>query len=320
MDIELRLIFKAIGFFTLITVGVPSNLIIIGIFVHLRIKERKLLPSNVILTKLAMVNLFVIFSKGFPQAIHAIGVRNILNDTECKVISFTYRICRGMTICVTCLLSCNQCIILAPPLKTWLLLKKKIAQNIPSIMVLLWCINCAIYPSCFFHVHAIGNYTTSKYTLYLEFCNHDFMNFAIYVANGIAIALRDFFFVGTMTLASCYIVFMLHRHGKQVKGIRSSDKNSGKTAEYKASQAVVLLVTIYVALFGIDSCIWIYTLTVSRVSPVISDARVFFGTLYAALSPIVVISTNKKIKTMLMCHSNNSLLPLSESTNSDNSE
>ncbi|XP_073474092.1 olfactory receptor class A-like protein 1 [Aquarana catesbeiana] len=319
MDFELRLIFKAIGFFILIAVGVPSNVMILAIFVHIRAREKKLLPSNAILTKLALVNLLVIFSKGLPQAIHAIGVRNILNDTECKFISFTYRICRGMTICVTCLLSCNQCIILAPPLKTWLFLKQKIIPNISWIMVLLWCINCAIYPSCFLHVQAIGNYTTSKYTLHLEFCKHDFRNFAIYVANGIAIALRDFFFVGTMTIASCYIVFILHRHGKQVKGIRSSDKNPGKTAEYKASQAVVLLVTIYVMLFGIDSCIWIYTLTVSSISPAISDARVFFGTLYAALSPIVIIKTNKKIKRMLMCHSNKNLLSLSDSNN-DNLE
>ncbi|XP_077337287.1 olfactory receptor class A-like protein 1 [Lithobates pipiens] len=319
MDFELRLIFKAIGFFTLIAVGVPSNVIILTIFIHIRAREKKLLPSNAILTKLALVNLLVIFSKGLPQAIHAIGVRNILNDTECKFISFTYRICRGMTICVTCLLSCNQCIILAPPLKTWLFLKQKITPNISMIMVLLWCINCAIYPSCFLHVQAIGNYTTSKYTLHLEFCKHDFRNFAIYVANGIAIALRDFFFVGTMTIASCYIVFILHRHGQQVKGIRSSDKNPGKTAEYKASQAVVLLVTIYVMLFGIDSCIWIYTLTVSSISPAISDTRVFFGTLYAALSPIVIIKTNKKIKGMLMCHSNKNLLSVSDSNN-ENSE
>ncbi|XP_063301980.1 olfactory receptor class A-like protein 1 [Pelobates fuscus] len=305
MELETRLIFKAVGFFSLITIGVPSNVIILTIFVHIRSTEKKLLPSNAILSMLALVNLLVIISKGLPQAIHSIGIRNIFNDTECKIFSFMYRICRGMTICVTSLLSCNQCIILAPPSKTWLSFKQKIPRNLPWIMLFLWCINIAIYPSCLLHVRAIGNYTTSKYTLHLEFCNHDFMTFESYVANGIAIALRDFFFVGSMTLASCYIVFTLHRHGKQVQGMRSSDKNPGKSVEYKASQAVVLLVTIYVALFGLDSCIWIYTLTVSRVSPAISDARVFFGTLYAALSPIVIIKTNKKIKTVLVCGTTN---------------
>ncbi|KAG8589318.1 hypothetical protein GDO81_006348 [Engystomops pustulosus] len=313
MELELRLIFKAVGFFSLIAIGIPCNVIILVVFIHVRRTEKKLLPSNTVLTVLALMNLLVIFSKGFPQAIHSIGIRNILNDIECKFISFTYRICRGMTICVTCLLSCNQCIILAPSTKFWLYLKQKVPKNISWIMVLLWCINGVIYPSCFLHVRAIANYTTSKYTLHLEFCNHDFMTFVVYVANGVAIALRDFFFVGTMTLASCYIVFMLHRHGKQVQGIRSSDKNNEKTMEYKASLAVVLLVTIYVALFGIDSCIWIYTLTVSRVSPGISDARVFFGSLYTALSPIVIIKTNKKLKTILMCKTKKGLL---QSTNS----
>ncbi|XP_075053897.1 olfactory receptor class A-like protein 1 [Mixophyes fleayi] len=312
MELELRLIFKAIGFFTLIAIGLPSNGIILAIFIRIRITEKKLLHSNTILTMLVMVNLLVIFSKGFPQAIHSIGVRNILNDIECKIISFTYRICRGMTICVTCLLSCNQWIILAPSSSPWLYLKQKIPPNIPWIMALLWCINGAIYPSCFLHVRAIANYTTSKYTLHLEFCNHDFMTFESYVANGIAIALRDFIFVGTMTLASCCIVFMLYQHGKQVQGMRSSDKKQGKSVEFKASRAVVLLVVIYVALFGIDSCIWMYTLMISRVSPAISDARVFFGTLYAALSPIVIIKTNKKIKTILMCSAKKGLLQSTE--------
>ncbi|XP_075469239.1 olfactory receptor class A-like protein 1 [Ascaphus truei] len=320
MELALRLIFKAVGFFSLISIGLPSNMMILASFIHVRITERKLLPSNAILSMLALVNLLVIISKGVPQAISSVGVRNIFNDIECKTISFTYRICRGMTICVTCLLSCNQCIILAPPSKSWLSLKKRVPANMPRIMLLLWCINCAIYPSCFIHVRAISNETTSKYTLHLEFCNHDFMTFASYVANGVAIAMRDFLFVGMMTLASCYIVFMLHRHVKQVQGIRSSDRNHGKSAEYKAARAVVLLVTIYLALFGIDSCLWIYTLTVSRVSPAISDARVFFGTLYAALSPIVIIRTNKKLQTTIKCSSKKSLIPSAETTMTDTSE
>ncbi|KAM8977198.1 olfactory receptor class A-like protein 1 [Pelodytes ibericus] len=319
MELEIRLIFKAVGFFSLITIGVPSNVIILVIFLHVRISEKKLLPSNAILSMLALVNLLVIMSKGFPQAMHSIGIRNIFSDVECRLISFMYRICRGMTICVTCLLSCNQCVILAPSSKIWLSLKQKIPRNLPWIMLWLWCINIAIYPSCLMHVRATGNYTTSKYTLHLEFCNHDFMTFESYVANGVAIALRDFFFVGSMTLASCYIVLMLHRHGKQVQGMRSSDKNPGKSVEYKASRAVVLLVTIYVALFGLDSCIWIYTLTVSRVSPIINDARVFFGTLYAALSPIVIIKTNKKIKKTLICRTKKSIIDSTDSTITDSS-
>ncbi|XP_053311871.1 olfactory receptor class A-like protein 1 [Spea bombifrons] len=320
MEFEVRLIFKAIGFIILIIIGVPSNVFILAIFIHTKITEKKLLPSNAILTMLALVNLLVIITKGIPQAIHSIGIRNILNDTECKLFSFMYRICRGMTICVTSLLSCNQCVILAPPSKSWLILKQKISPNLPWIMLCLWSINIAIYPSCLIHVRAIGNYTTSKYTLHLEFCNHDFMTFQSYVANGIAIALRDFSFVGSMTLASCYIVFTLHRHGKQVQGMRSSDKNPGKSVEYKASRAVVLLVTIYVALFGLDSCIWIYTLIVSRVSPAISDARVFFGTLYAALSPVVIIKTNKKIKTTLICNNKKEQIHSTDTTTTDSSE
>ncbi|XP_069098243.1 olfactory receptor class A-like protein 1 [Pleurodeles waltl] len=315
---ELRLILKAIGFSSLVSIGIPGNVLILATFIHIRILEKRLMPPNVILSGLAAANLLVIITKGIPQMVKSFGIQNIFNDYECKTISFMYRVSRGMTICITCLLSCNQCIIIAPPSKSWVSLKKKVPRNITVIIIALCCVNCFIYPSCILQVRAIANYTTSEYILYLEFCIHDFMTFTSYVANGTVIALRDFLFVGLMTLASCYIVLMLYRHRRQVHGIRSSDRNTGRTAEYTAARAVVLLVSIYVLLFGLDSGLWIYTLFVSRVAPAISDARVFFGTLYAALSPIVILKTNKKLLNTLQCTQRKGAIePSTESTTTD---
>uniref|UniRef100_A0A674AYC2 Uncharacterized protein n=1 Tax=Salmo trutta TaxID=8032 RepID=A0A674AYC2_SALTR len=52
--------------------------------------------------------------------------------------------------------------------------------------------------------------------------------------------------------------------------------------------------------FRIDNVIWIYMLTVAKLSPMVADKRVF-SSCYASLSPIFIISSNKKAKSKLVC-------------------
>ncbi|XP_029429405.1 olfactory receptor class A-like protein 1 [Rhinatrema bivittatum] len=293
---ELRLVFKALGFFLLVGIGIPGNIIILLKFTHLKITEKKLLPANLILTMLALVNILVVLSRGIPQSLTAIGITDIFHDYECKCFIYVYRVCRAMSICVTSLLSCYQCIVIAPATSVWLFLKRKVTPNVTVVIFFLWGINLSIYPSCILYSYAMNNSSMSEYTLNLEFCYVAFSTYTIFVANGSVFACRDFLFVGLMMLASCYIVVILHRHRKQVQGIRSSDRNPGRTAEYQAARSVVLLVTFYVLLFGLDSAIWLYTLLLSRVGPMVTDARVFFGSLYTAVSPIIIILTNKSLQ------------------------
>lgn len=59
--------------------------------------------------------------------------------------------------------------------------------------------------------------------------------------------------------------------------------------------------TLNVIFFRIDNVIWIYMLTVAKLSPMVADKRVFFSSCYASLSPIFIISSNKKVKSKLVC-------------------
>lgn len=66
---------------------------------------------------------------------------------------------------------------------------------------------------------------------------------------------------------------------------------------------MVALVTLYVVLYGVDNGLWVYTLTVRRTmrSPLISDLRIFFSLLYAVLSPVIIIASNRKVNGQLKC-------------------
>ncbi|XP_072268287.1 olfactory receptor class A-like protein 1 [Pyxicephalus adspersus] len=288
------ILLKAIGFFLLVIVGIPGNIFIILQFTYIRSIEKKLVPSNIILSILSLANLFVGISRIIPQSLNAIGVEDLFDDLQCKFAIYTFRVTRAMSICLTSLLSCHQCILIAPTTKVWVYLKREVTKNIIGIITILWVMNFSIYPYSCLNTHAQKNKTTSPYTLHLIYCDVDFLTYTAYIVNGTIYVVRDFIFVGLMTLASSYMVFILLRHEKNMRSIRSSNKEQNWSAEFKAARSVIMLVVLYVLLFGLDNAMWVYTLTLSNVSNM-NDIRVFLASSYAALSPILIILTNPKL-------------------------
>ncbi|XP_063301427.1 olfactory receptor class A-like protein 1 [Pelobates fuscus] len=307
---ELQAGFKAAGFLLLMTIGIPGNIFILFQFTYTRVLEKKLLHTNIILMALAVANLLLILSRIIPESLNSLGIKDLLNDPECKLVIFTFRVSRAMSICVTSLLSCYQCILIAPRRSFWLYIKKIVTQNVVIILIILWFINLSVYPYFVWNARARRNLTSSPYTLHLVYCDADFLTYIAYVAIGSFYALRDLFSVGLMTLASSYIVYRLLSHERSMKGMRSSDKSQSRTVEYKASRAVILLVALYVLLFGLDNSMWIYTLTLSNVSPNMNEIRIFLASSYSAFSPIVIILTNPKFDQCFVHCNRNRSLPL----------
>uniref|UniRef100_A0A8C5MEQ1 Vomeronasal type-1 receptor n=1 Tax=Leptobrachium leishanense TaxID=445787 RepID=A0A8C5MEQ1_9ANUR len=282
---EAKLLIKGIGFIILMVVGIPGNTFILFRFVHLRLKEKKLKPTHIILMSLAFVNLILILSQVLLQVLEALGMEDLLSDAGCKVVHYTYRVSRAMAICITGLLSCHQSILIAPPQKHLIFLKQKVSNNVTWIIFVLFCLNVALYPSRIIYGRARRNVTVSLFTLHLVYCDCDFGNYASYILNGAFPVVRDVVVVGLMVLASLYIVYILLQHQKKLMGMRSSDKDNVKSVEYKASRAVTLLVALYVALFGMDTSIWIYTLSLHNVSADVNDARIFLGPAFPQRNP-----------------------------------
>ncbi|OCT91588.1 olfactory receptor class A-like protein 1 [Xenopus laevis] len=293
MTINVQL--KAAGFLCLLIIGIPANISLMLGFAHIGLLEKKLLPANIIRMSLSFANLLVLISRIVPQALFSIGLKHLLNDQQCKLFIFVFRVSRAMSICITSFLSCHQCIIIAPATGKWIYLKQMVSSYAINIISLLLAMNMAIYPFAILFGRTTTNETLSPYTLHLVYCDVDFMSYAYYMLSGLLSAIRDILCVGLMVLSSMYMVYVLFRHGKSMKGKRSSDKGQRKTVEYKASRAVILLVTMYMALFGMDNSFWIYTLTMTNVDPDVSDTRVFLAASFAALSPIHIFATTPKL-------------------------
>ncbi|KAM4613889.1 olfactory receptor class A-like protein 1 [Polymixia lowei] len=295
---DLCVTIKGVSFLLQTGMGILGNAVVLMAYANIVYTEHKLLPVDMILCHLAFANLMLLLTRCVPQTMTVFGLRDLLNDAGCKVVIYSYRIARALSVCITCMLSMFQVVTIAPAGPRLTRLKAMLPSLILPTFAGLWFLNMAICIAAPFFSIAPRNGTVPAFTLNLGFCHVDFRDSLSYVINGVAVSGRDFVFVGLMLGSSGYILLLLHRHSRQVRAIR---RPRGGGAETRAAKTVVTLVVLYVVFFGIDNVIWIYMLTVANVSPVVADMRVFFSSCYASLSPYFIMSTNKKVKAKIMC-------------------
>ncbi|XP_029429407.1 olfactory receptor class A-like protein 1 [Rhinatrema bivittatum] len=295
---DVRVVLKAIGFLLLEAIGIPGNLTVLACFVHIRIRNRRLLPADFITCKLSLVNLLVVLFRVVPQSLVALGLRKLFDDHGCNFVIFSYRVSRAMSICMTSLLSCYQCMLISPPSSFWATFKQAMVQKLFTIIAFLWCLNILIYFwSVFYHSADLRPNATAP-ILNLEFCFLNFPSYTSFLIIGITHSLRDFTFVGLMVLSSLHIIVILRRHRERVKAMRHTP-DLENTAETRAANAVLMLVSLYVSLFSAENMVWLYSLTMPSIPATLSDTRVFLSSCYCTLSPIVIITTNKKVQSTL---------------------
>ncbi|KAL4601475.1 vomeronasal type-1 receptor 1-like [Arapaima gigas] len=280
------MVLKAVGFICLVAVGIPANLSVLLLFCQLHFSRGYLQPNDFILSNLATINLAVLLCRGIPQTLVALGLRHFFNDQGCKAVITCYRMGRAMSICVTALLGCYQSVSVAPTTHRWAVLKRWLPAHLPHTIILLCILNIFdCYRAILDSQAPLYNGSIPEYTLNLEFCIVVFPGSQVYMVNGVIYTLRDVFFVAVMVLAAAYMLLVLYRHRQQMKGLRGASRASAG-----ASQAVLLL-----------NALWGYTLSVSRVMPAVSDARVFFASCYSALCPVLILATNRRLARNLRC-------------------
>ncbi|KAM9444277.1 olfactory receptor class A-like protein 1 [Clarias gariepinus] len=297
---DLCITIKGVSFLLQSGLGVLGNLSVLMAYAHITYIESYLQPVDRILAHLAFSNMLQLLTRSVPQTVVIFGLHNLLDDSGCKVVMYTHRIHRALSICLTCMLSVFQALTITPSAGPHLTkLKSRLSQLVVPIFVGLWLLNMIVCIALPLYTIAPRNGTVPPFTLNLGFCHVKFPNNQVYVAIGTAFSTRDFAFVAVMLASSGYILVLLHKHSRQVRSIRRTQQ--GTSMEMRAAKSVIMLVVLYTVFFGIDNMIWIYMLTVAQVPATVVDMRAFFSACYATFSPLLMISTNKKIKERMVC-------------------
>ncbi|NP_001240323.2 vomeronasal 1 receptor ornAnaV1R3002 [Ornithorhynchus anatinus] len=279
-----------------VSIGVSVNVFLLLFYARLVSTSRRTSSSELILTQLALANTIILLTSGIAETLSAWGLRNFLGDVGCKILSYLYRVARGLAICTTCLLSVFQAVTVSPGTSRWAGVKAKLHRCIVPFCLLSWVLNMLVECSVAIQMTGPQNRSHSQNVMDHKYCSHVFGSPETTWALTVLVSLRDVSFVGLMSLASGYMVFVLHRHHRQVRHLHGPGRSPRVMPEVRAAKRVIALVTLYVLLYGRQTITLSILLNLKDKSPLLVKSHMVLSFTFSAVSPFLVIHRDQRIR------------------------
>ncbi|XP_039081587.1 putative vomeronasal receptor-like protein 4 [Hyaena hyaena] len=290
-----------IGQFLLIGMGIFANTFLLLLHILMLLLDHRPKPSDMIVCHVAFVHIMKLFTALFLLSTDLFEALNFMNDFKCKSLFCMIRVTRGLSMSTTCLLSILQAIIISP-INSWLArFKHKCTKYIFHSFIILWFLSFFLNSNCLLYTAASFNVTQSNLLNVSKYCS---LSRISSITRGLFFTFslsRDVFFIGAMLLSSAYMVILLSRHQRQCQHLHRTHFSSRVSPERRATQTVLLLVTFFVVIYWVDVIISFSSSLLWTYDPVILDVQKLVSNVYATVSGLVLISSDKRIK---MCFRN----------------
>ncbi|XP_038599101.1 vomeronasal type-1 receptor 3-like [Tachyglossus aculeatus] len=236
------------------SLGLSLNIFLLLFYIHVVSTSQKSSSSDLILVHLALANTIILLTSGILETLSAWGLRNFLDDVGCKILIYLYRVAQGLYLCTTCLLSVFQAITISPSTSCWARIKAKLSKRILPSCALSWVINLLIELDVLIYMRSPQNSSGNVRTILdLKYCFEVIKSAETTLAITIMFSFHDLLFVGLMSVASCYMVFVLHRHHRQVQHLHEPRHSPRVMPEVRAAKRVIALVTLYDLLYAMQA-------------------------------------------------------------------
>ncbi|KAM5298417.1 vomeronasal type-1 receptor 4-like [Ctenodactylus gundi] len=241
-----------------------------------------------ILIHLAFTNIVTILSKGMPSTIAALGVRNFLDDTGCKIVAYLERVARGLSISISSLLTVVQAITMSPRHSRWRNTKPRSAWHILCVFPFFWIPNLLIGVNLVLYITSTQPNKTqiNVNEYYCDFRPENQEKKWIFL---ILMVFRDAIFLSVMGWSSGFMVFLLRKHHQHVLHLQNSRKTYQTPPEIKAAQSILLLMVCFLFFYCIDCVLSVFMSNPLGNFSMIMNIRDFLTLGYTILSPFVLI-------------------------------
>nr|NP_001240425.1 vomeronasal 1 receptor ornAnaV1R3104 [Ornithorhynchus anatinus] len=281
-----------------IAFGVSGNVFLLLFYTRVISPRHQLNPPDLILAHLALTNTMALLSRGIPDILSAWGVRNFLDDIGCKILLCLYRVARGLAICTTCLLSLFQAVTISPSTSQWAGIKTQLPKYILPFCLFSWIFNLLIDMFAPILVTGPQNHTSINRVILLKYCSSISVSAVTNVVSAVVLSLRDLFFIGHMSAASSYMVFVLHKHHRQVCHLHGPSRSLRMMPEVQAAKRVIALVTFYVLLYGRDTITLSLLFNMKKISPLILNSNNIMSFTFSAVSPFLMILSDRRVRVL----------------------
>ncbi|XP_032761035.1 putative vomeronasal receptor-like protein 4 [Rattus rattus] len=278
--------------------GVLANMFLLVFYIFIILGHRPKL-IDLISCQLTFVHIVMILTGGNIMLTDIFESLNVENDIKCKVTLYTNRVMRGLSICITCLLSVFQAVTISPSTSLLAKFKHKLRKHMMNASFFyIWSFNFALSSNLIFYVGGFTNVSKIKQMKITKSCSLFPMN---YIIRGMIVTVttsRDVFLVGIMLITSAYMVIILFRHQRQCKHLHRISHLSA-SPEKRATQTILLLVVFFVVLYLVDFIVSSISILLWIYNPVILTIQKFLMNAYPIVTPLVQISSDKRIINVL---------------------
>ncbi|XP_051008232.1 vomeronasal type-1 receptor 90-like [Acomys russatus] len=277
--------------------GVLANMFLIIIYTCI-ILDHRYKPIDLISCQLTFIHIMMFLTAGEIWLADIFELLNVKNDFKCKATFYIHRVMRGLSICITCLLSVFQAVSISPSTSVLAKYKYKLKKHIINVSLYIWSFNLSFSSRWIFYVGGFTNVSEDSQMKVFKSCSLFPMN---YIIRGFLLTVttsRDVFLVGVMLTTSTYMVILLFRHQRQCKHLHSVS-HLRASPEKRATQTILLLVVFFVAIYWVDFIISCTSFLLWMYNPVILTVQKFVMNIYPTITPLVQISSDNRIINVL---------------------
>nr|XP_027779629.1 vomeronasal type-1 receptor 1 [Marmota flaviventris] len=285
-------------FLTQTGVGFVGNFSLLGLYNFTLLTGRHFRPTDLILNQVVLANSIVLFAKGVPQTLAALGWKRFLDDTRCKLVFYFYRVSTGVSFSTWCLFNGFQALKLNPRICRWITLKMRSLRFIGFCCLLCWALHLLI--NSFLPLIVKG--PLNKKNLSVD-GNHGYCFWVVPERHSTLYTVLyfspDLLSLVLMAWASGSMVLVLHRHRQQVQHIHSRVLYPPPSHEARATHTVLILVSSFVAFYSVYTVLTIWMTLAPRRGQWVMNSSVLVSSCFPALSPFVLIVSDTRISQVL---------------------
>ncbi|XP_005380502.1 PREDICTED: vomeronasal type-1 receptor 90-like [Chinchilla lanigera] len=281
-------------FFFEVSIGVMANVALLLFHVLKFLLKHRPRPTDLTIGHLALIHTVMLLTVGFI-AMDMFGFQDLGDDITCKSVIYLYRVMRGLSICTTCLLSVLQAITLSPRSSCLAKFKQKSLHQNLCCFFFLWVLNMLTTGRFLISTVATPNVTSHSLMFVTRSCSLLPRNSSLKYISISLWGFQQMCFIGLMALSSGYKVLLLCRHERQSQHLHSTSLSPKASAEQRATRTILLLMSFFIVMYILDSVIASTSEMLWNFDQIRHCVQLLVGNCYAAVSPLVLISTERRV-------------------------
>ncbi|XP_040853777.1 vomeronasal type-1 receptor 90-like [Ochotona curzoniae] len=273
-------------------IGILANASLLVFHIITRHNFHRPRPTDITICQLAFVHLVMLLIKLDISFANMFISLDFPIELKCKIFFYLSRVMRGLSMSTTCLLSIIQVITISP--NSYLSrFKPKLTKHVLIAFSCIWSLN--LCSNSILVIYTVAHSNRTNLLNVSKYCSLSSMNSVIKKLFFMLGLSQSAFFVGLMLLSSMYMVIFLCSHQRKSEYLHSMSISPRISPAKRATHTVLVLVSFFVIMYCVDITISSFSTVLWKYDPVVLDIQSLVGNVYASVSPLVLISSDKRI-------------------------